>query len=965
MDQVSQVREKIDLIALISEYLTLKKTGRNFTTTCPFHSEKTPSFVVSPERQIWHCFGCFPPGELIKTPFGYHPIQTVAENEFVVSGNGEYRKVLAVHTRNYSGDLIKIITRKIRRSVSLTGDHHVFVVRSTSKHEVKFKYFAKRYQKYLKYLVNNPEYYFKKTNKWLPIQEFEARDLMPGDLLLYPLNDRVTPVVTLDLNEYVTKHSRFGPQPTALPTVSVNEDFLKLLGYWIAEGSNHRAYIRFSLGNNEEDFAKEIVELIYKIFKVKASIYRRPSGDKTGIEVTACHAFLANAFENLCGKGATNKHIPFIFQETPSHLQKILLNAIHKGDGTQYLANKSSKTHRSITTVSKVLGEQLIDILLRLEVFPSLSVGKSEVDRNGVDHKESYTVIWSDEARLKYDLVYHKDGVRYWLLPVEKVTSRAYKGPVYNLTVNGDHSYVASHFAVSNCGKGGDAFTFLMEYENIEFPESLSILAKKAGVELVREKFNRGVSSKKERLYEVNHLANEFFHFVLTKHPAGKKALAYLEKRGVTLPLIKTFMIGFSPANNALSSYLINKKQFKADDLIEAGLSYRRGRGCVDFFKDRIMFPLSDTRGNVVGFSGRSLGESFGPKYVNTKDTIIYHKGSHFFGIHSAKEEIKKQDRALIVEGEFDVISCFKEGIKNVIAVKGTALTENQVALVSRFASKVSLCFDMDSAGQQAVARSLPILEKKGLTITVVVIVSGKDADESIRNNPFEFKQAIKHDVSVYDFLLEKALKTYDKHTAEGKRKIADEFLPFIASIQNEIVKEHYIRKMSQELATSYESIGRELSRFEKQGSEKQQVAFEQKVRKNREEMLEEYLVALIVQLSNPYEGLKRIEPYKAQITFTVSSLQKLLDCLRLYFQKKEIYILEEFTKSLPKELLPSFDTCYLFPIPKFTDITYHLSEIERTAKDIRHEYVRNQIRELSGNVEEEKLSTLVSLLKN
>lgn len=515
------------------------------------------------------------------------------------------------------------------------------------------------------------------------------------------------------------------------------------------------------------------------------------------------------------------------------------------------------------------------------------------------------------------------------------------------------------------CQKGGDIFTFLMEYENIEFLESLSILAKKAGIELIREKFNSFSSSKKEKIYQANNLASEFFHYVLTKHTAGKKALGYLEKRGLTFALIKTFMIGFSPVNNSLTSYLINKKHFKIQDLIEAGLSYRRGSENIDFFKNRIIFPLTDSRGNVLGFSGRALDEDHLPKYVNTKDTIVYHKGTHFFGIYSAKEEIKKQDRAIIVEGEFDVISCFKEGIKNVIAVKGTALTESQVNLLARFTLKVSLCFDMDLAGQQAITRSLPILEKKGLTTTVIIVTNGKDADEAIKNNSFAFKQAVKHDVSVYDFILEKALKTFDKTTALGKQKIADNFLPFISSIQNEIVKEHYIRKLSSELSTSYESIAKELLRFEKKIEDKKILKEAIKERKNREEILEEYLVALIIQLPNPYLGLEILDLFKTQFTFSVLSLRKLLDYLSFYSEKNSTFSLVDFTKSLPKELLSSFDTCYLFPLPKFIDIKYHLSEIEKTVKELKNESVRNQIKSLSENVDEEQLFTLVSQLKN
>ncbi len=247
------------------------------------------------------------------------------------------------------------------------------------------------------------------------------------------------------------------------------------------------------------------------------------------------------------------------------------------------------------------------------------------------------------------------------------------------------------------CGKGGDVYTFLMEYENLEFVEALRILAKRTGIALAESSFQTGLSSKKEIIYKLNKLALDFYHYVLTRHSAGGKALSYLtEKRKMDKRLIETFMIGFSPKDGIdLSNYLINKKKYKKEDLIEAGLAYYSG-GLKDFFRGRVMFPLFDHRDNVVGFSGRAIEDppaGGGGKYINTRDTIVYHKGSMFFGLNSAKDNIKKMDKAIIVEGELDVISCFSIGATNVVAVKGTALTENQVALISRFTNNICLCF--------------------------------------------------------------------------------------------------------------------------------------------------------------------------------------------------------------------------------------------------------------------------------
>src|SRR3990167_3963768 len=396
------------------------------------------------------------------------------------------------------------------------------------------------------------------------------------------------------------------------------------------------------------------------------------------------------------------------------------------------------------------------------------------------------------------------------------------------------------------CGKGGDCYTFLMEYEHIEFPEALRLLAKRAGITLVNANYDTSISSKKEKLYQINGLASEFYHYILTKHGAGKKALTYLKERGLTDRLMETFMLGFAPNGNILSKYLIGKKQYKKEELIDAGLAFERGRDIVDFFRNRIMFPLYDHRSNVVGFSGRVFGTTsdVSSKYINTRDTLVYHKGELFFGLNITKDAIKKANQAIILEGEFDVISCFHNGITNVVAVKGTALTQQQAKLLSRFCDKVTVCFDADKAGQDAIKRSLPVLEKQNLTTTVVVVPLGKDPDELLKENPGLFKKAIREDEGIYDYLLRVTIDQNDKKTIEGKRKISQSILPIISGIANEIVKEHYLRKLSIELETSFESVLKENEKFGKKESLREERKPE-KQKRSREEVLEEYLLSL------------------------------------------------------------------------------------------------------------------------
>lgn len=531
------------------------------------------------------------------------------------------------------------------------------------------------------------------------------------------------------------------------------------------------------------------------------------------------------------------------------------------------------------------------------------------------------------------------------------------------------------------CGKGGDAFTFLMEYENMEFPESLRALAKKTGVTLRESQFRQGEYSEKEKIFTINNLALKFYHYILTTHPAGKLALSYLTKeRKLGKGMIETFELGFSPSTgSALSDYLIRKKNYKNKDLIFAGLSIEKGGKLYDFFKGRIMFPLFDHRGNVVGFSGRSLetespplsrlrsqAGSFAnaqsaPKYINTRETPVYHKGSMFFGLNSAKNEIKQKQNAIIVEGEFDAISLFGEGIKNVVAIKGTALTENQVNLLSRFTPTVTLCLDQDSAGFEATKRSLEVIEKKGLTTSIIVLKNAKDPDEAIKKNPTEFKKALKESIDIYDYLIEKFTLENNKTSALGKKKIADNLLPLISNISNEIIKEHYLKKLSKILDISFESLFKEVEKFSRKNQE-DKIIIPKKDKRTRRELLEEYLISLIIQNENSKGMLEEIKKTLSDYKFETPSLQKILENIYLYFEKnlpagrqEKKFESLKFSKNLSKELFAAFDMCYLFPLPKFVSELRYEEELKKVAKELLTIYIKERIKTVSEEIKQKE----------
>lgn len=506
------------------------------------------------------------------------------------------------------------------------------------------------------------------------------------------------------------------------------------------------------------------------------------------------------------------------------------------------------------------------------------------------------------------------------------------------------------------CQKGGDCFTFLMEYENLEFIEALRILAKKTGIQLPSIPLS-GQSQVKERIFELNKISSQFYNYILTNLPAGERALSYLiNERKLNKGLIESFSIGFSPRDgNSLLSYLTKKKKYNPRDLLEAGLVFQNRGEFFDFFRGRIIFPLTDHRGNILGFSGRSISDlSDSPKYINTRETPVYHKGEMFFGLSKAKEEIKKQGFAVVMEGEFDVVSAFKEGITNALALKGTALTDSQALLLARFSTKVALCLDQDIAGIEAMKRSLPILEKRSLSATAVVPPNAKDPDESLNNNPVGFKKAIRDAPSVYDFFISYFKEKYGIEEAEGKKKITDELLPSIALIQNEVVKEHFLKKLSSEIETSYESLLRETEKITK-GAAVEEDKRETKVRLDRRQLLEEYLISLITQAENPRSVYDSILDFLVVYKFESPVFQKIIETLFLYFEKSLEFDSKSFLKILSKELIPAFDKCFLLPIPKFDDSNKYQEEVTRASRELKGFYLRGRIKEITDKLKKKE----------
>lgn len=359
--------------------------------------------------------------------------------------------------------------------------------------------------------------------------------------------------------------------------------------------------------------------------------------------------------------------------------------------------------------------------------------------------------------------------------------------------------------------QGGDIYAFIMQVEGLDFPGAIELLARKAGVDLSLYKdTSRGTGKKKKKLYEIVSVATKYYQHTLLKN---QHALEYVTKsRHLNKKVIQDFMIGYAPNTQDSMVQFLKKKGFTETEIREAGMSNRAGK---DLFRSRLMIPLADASGEVIGFTGRLIAnDPKAPKYLNTPQTLLYDKSRHVFGLHNAKEAIRKQDRAVIVEGNLDVVSSHQADVFNVVAAAGTALTEQHLKIVKRFTGNISLAFDNDRAGLSATERAIEISQQLGIELTIISLPEdAKDPDELLQHDPILWKKAIEDAKPVVDWVLSEYEKRHDVKTAEGKRKYSSAGLNIIDKLQDPIEQEHYLNIVADKTGTSLEAVKSKLTK--------------------------------------------------------------------------------------------------------------------------------------------------------
>jgi DNA primase len=425
------------------------------------------------------------------------------------------------------------------------------------------------------------------------------------------------------------------------------------------------------------------------------------------------------------------------------------------------------------------------------------------------------------------------------------------------------------------CSKGGDIFSFVEDIEGMDFVEVLKMLADRAGVVLTKKMGGEVSGNKKNRLKEINEKAAVFFHEFLVRMPTAEEARMYVRGRGLTDDNVATWQIGFAPDQwDLLTKYLL-KKGYAIEELVASGLIIRRdtanvqtGQGFYDRFRDRVMFPIRDVHGAVVGFTGRVLNEheKSGGKYINTPQTDVYDKSRIVFGLDMAKQSIRREDKIVLVEGQMDVVACHRSGMENVVASSGTALSESQITLLSRYSKNIAMAFDADEAGQSAAKRGIDLALIAGMNISVITIPpgKGKDPDECISNDPAVWSKCVDNARDIMEWYFEKAFVGVDITSPSSKQKIADMLLLEIHRIPFAVVKDHWLRELSTRLGVDTnilrEDMGRLSSTIDRYNSTTNQPKSIEKsttqTKESKHKQLAEHLLSLMLKYPTKAKNL-------------------------------------------------------------------------------------------------------------
>ena len=403
------------------------------------------------------------------------------------------------------------------------------------------------------------------------------------------------------------------------------------------------------------------------------------------------------------------------------------------------------------------------------------------------------------------------------------------------------------------CNTGGDVFSFIMKKESIDFGEALRLLAQKAGVTIPSRFEPETGKDEKERLYQVNEAAALYFHNLLLSSPVGERAREYFVSRGLSPKTIADFQLGFSPNSwDALKQYLV-ERDYTEGELLSVGLVIEaEAGGTHDRFRNKLLFPIFDIRGHIVGFGARVLDDSL-PKYLNSPQTLIFDKSSCLYGINLAAAAIRQQSLVVIVEGYMDVITAHQNGFGNVVASMGTSVTEKQVGILKRLTKNMALALDADAAGEEAMLRAVGYENTLDAEVKVIILPGGKDPDDVIKEDATMWQNLLEEALPIVDYTFNMVTAELDLNTAKGKSLAVDKLLPIVAEMKDTVRQAHYLQKLARLAEVSPRILEAALGRIKSSRGKRQAIEpSQERVTQSRHPLLsspvEEYCLALLLQ---------------------------------------------------------------------------------------------------------------------
>lgn len=526
-------------------------------------------------------------------------------------------------------------------------------------------------------------------------------------------------------------------------------------------------------------------------------------------------------------------------------------------------------------------------------------------------------------------------------------------------------------FHCFGCAKGGDVFSFVQEIESMEFREVLKILAEKAGVTLEEYKGGTQAPDNKKRIIEALELATKFYETQLWKGVGKDNIIGYLHARGLNDDSIRNFRLGYAPTGwDNIMKFLMGRG-FSMEEIEKTGLLVRKedngqspnsASRFYDRFRDRIMFPITDVMGNVIGYSARVAPgqDESQAKYVNTPETVVYHKSKVLYGLSHAKSDIKKKNYVLLVEGNMDVIASVQAGIGNVVAVSGTALTGDQVTMIKRYTDNIAMLFDMDSAGQQAAQKSADLCLQKSVNVKIVTLTDGKDAADVAAKDPELLLNAVKKSVLAMEYFFNDALKKHNKKTAQGKMNIAKEVLAHVTHIESQIEKAHWIKKIAHEVDVEEKVINDVLKTLSPnnvgpQAQAKPILNVESSSFQKRSDILRDSLVGLVMSDQKIWKEIaeKHIESQWVKDDSVIEFVLKSGQNAEFLFDKLLAEI--EDGRAIEKLRKLYFDAKYLFTVEGVVEYS------EDELRSLVDEYIAKYLREL----QKEKLHVIIKQIES